>query len=306
MSILEDAARGSISQRLIICRGVPASGKSTWAKAWVHAGEKRARVNRDDIRLQMFGKLVGVNEFFVTKVEDRIIDVALRSGHSVVVDSTNIKHEYVKRIAGLALQLGIPVEIKQFDISLEEALRRNRERHEKGGHFVPEDVIRNMHQALQESGTPEISAPTQGDTYRAKAGTLKAIMVDIDGTIADMGDRSPYDWKSVGKDVPKRNVLKVVQWAADNGYQILLLSGRDSVCRPETIKWLDFHNIWWDKLIMRPEGDQRKDSIVKRELFDEHVRDEYNVLFVLDDRNQVVEMWRDLGLTVFQVAPGDF
>lgn len=305
MSTLEEADRLG-GQRLVICRGIPASGKSTWSKAWVHAGDRRVRVNRDDIRLHMFGKFFGVNEIFVTKVEDRMIDVALKTGYSVVVDSTNIKHEYVKRIAALAHSRGVPVEIKQFDIELDEALRRNRVRHENGGNFVPEDVIRQMHQALQASGTPEISAAPQGDTYRAKAGTLKAIMVDIDGTIADMGERSPYDWKAVGKDEPKRNVLKVVQWAAEAGYQILLLSGRDSVCRPETVKWLDTHGIWWDKLIMRPEGDQRKDSIVKRELFDEHVRNEYDVLFVLDDRNQVVEMWRKLGLTCLQAAPGDF
>lgn len=294
------------TRQLIICRGVPASGKSTWSKAWVHAGDKRVRVNRDDIRLHMFGKLIGVNEFFVTKVEDAMIDTALKSGYSVVVDSTNIKHEYVKRIAALGQARGAEVSIKQFDIELDEALRRNRLRHEKGGNFVPEDVIRRMHESLQASGTPEIATPPVGDTYRAKAGTLKAIMVDIDGTIAEMGDRSPYDWKSVGKDEPKKNVLKVVQWAAEAGHQIILLSGRDSVCRPETIKWLDCHGIWWDKLIMRPEGDMRKDSIVKRELFDEHVREQYDVLFVLDDRNQVVEMWRSLGLTCLQVAPGDF
>lgn len=57
---------------------------------------------------------------------------------------------------------------------------------------------------------------------------------------------------------------------------------------------------------MRPEGDIRKDSIVKRELFEKYVRPYYNIEFVLDDRNQVVEMWRSLGLKCLQVAEGDF
>lgn len=57
---------------------------------------------------------------------------------------------------------------------------------------------------------------------------------------------------------------------------------------------------------MRPEGDIRKDSIVKREIFENYIRDYYNIQFVLDDRNQVVEMWRSLGLKCLQVAEGDF
>jgi len=57
---------------------------------------------------------------------------------------------------------------------------------------------------------------------------------------------------------------------------------------------------------MRQAGDKRRDSIVKLELFDRHVRDYYDIAFVLDDRQQVVDAWRVIGLTVFQVAPGDF
>ena len=57
---------------------------------------------------------------------------------------------------------------------------------------------------------------------------------------------------------------------------------------------------------MRKTGDFRKDSIVKKELFDENVRGKYNIEFVLDDRNQVVEMWRSIGLVCLQVADGNF
>lgn len=57
---------------------------------------------------------------------------------------------------------------------------------------------------------------------------------------------------------------------------------------------------------MRPEGDERKDSIVKQEIYEKYIKDRYNVRFVLDDRNQVVDMWREVGLKVLQVAPGDF
>jgi hypothetical protein len=59
-------------------------------------------------------------------------------------------------------------------------------------------------------------------------------------------------------------------------------------------------------LYMRPEGDMRKDAIVKLEIFDNEIRDNYDVQFALDDRNQVVEAYRSIGLTVLQVADGEF
>jgi hypothetical protein len=57
---------------------------------------------------------------------------------------------------------------------------------------------------------------------------------------------------------------------------------------------------------MREAGDSRKDSIVKQELYEKHIEPSYDVFVVLDDRNQVVDMWRSLGLVCLQVAPGDF
>lgn len=292
-------------QQLILCRGIPASGKSTWAKAWVHAGENRVRINRDDLRLQMFGKLTGVNEVLVTKVEDSMVAAALKAGQSVVVDDTNIRHEFVKRLAALGHAANVPVTVNQFDISLDDAKARNKLRHERGGTFVPEEVIEKMHNSLLASGPVDVSAPVI-DMYEPKPDTLRAIMVDIDGTVALMNDRSPFEWHKVLSDSVVDHVVKIVRWAAEAGYQIIFMSGRDAVCRKDTIAWFDKHNVWFDRLIMRPEGDMRKDSIVKKELFDKYVRDEYNVAFVLDDRNQVVDMWRSIGLPTLQVAPGDF
>jgi len=57
---------------------------------------------------------------------------------------------------------------------------------------------------------------------------------------------------------------------------------------------------------MRSQGDTRPDEIVKREIYEEHIKPLYNVDFVLDDRNKVVKMWRSLGLKVLQVAEGNF
>jgi hypothetical protein len=91
------------------------------------------------------------------------------------------------------------------------------------------------------------------------------------------------------------------------GHAIVFCSGRDEVCRAETAAWLDLYvDVPYEGLFMRPEGDSRKDAVVKREIFDREIRDRWRVIGVFDDRQQVVRMWRALGLTVFQVAEGDF
>lgn len=139
----------------------------------------------------------------------------------------------------------------------------------------------------------------------------RAVLVDIDGTLAlrgaHAGVRSFFDWSRVGEDQPNPPVVELVRLIADTDrYTVILMSGRDEVCRPETEAWLKEHAIPYDQLHMRPERDNRKDSIVKRELYEAHVAGRHSVAFVIDDRNQVVREWRSMGLTVFQCADGDF
>lgn len=139
----------------------------------------------------------------------------------------------------------------------------------------------------------------------------KAIIVDIDGTIADMqkdvpGKRGPFDWDRVGEDLPNENVIDIV-YTLSTRYEIIIVSGRDEVCQTETENWLDIHGVPCDALFMRRNGDNRKDSIVKREIYESKIAQHWNVIAVLDDRSQVVGMWRDeLGVTCFQVADGNF
>lgn len=132
------------------------------------------------------------------------------------------------------------------------------------------------------------------------------IICDIDGTIAiNNSGRSPYDWKRVGEDALNSTIADILK--STPVQMVFLFSGRDEECRELTQEWLRKNNVYYDTLVMRPEGDVRKDSIVKRELFKKYVKGKYNVKFVLDDRNQVVDMWRnELGLICLQVAEGDF
>lgn len=140
-----------------------------------------------------------------------------------------------------------------------------------------------------------------------------AWIVDLDGTLALRGDRSPYDWSRVGEDKPNPPVITVARALAVRS-SLIFMSGRMEQCREPTRMWLHTYLCEGSlgcrcagPLLMRKDGDMRPDQIVKRELFERHVQGLYEVEGVLDDRDKVVRMWREeLGLTCLQVAPGAF
>ena len=135
-----------------------------------------------------------------------------------------------------------------------------------------------------------------------------AIMCDLDGTISLLNGRSPYKAETCNEDLVNEPVAKLVDCMYSNKYAIIFLSGREDKYKPQTLEFLNKAILCNNYLLfMRETGDYRKDSIVKRELFINNVQRKWNILFVLDDRQQVVDMWRDeCGLTCFQVDKGDF
>lgn len=137
-------------------------------------------------------------------------------------------------------------------------------------------------------------------------------IVDIDGTVAyrnpnlDGGERSPFDYNLVHTDLPNLDVIQVIKSLWESGSKLVFVTGRDDICFNQTYRWLVEHCPPFVKLYMRKNGDMRPDEVVKREIYDKHIKFDYNVVGVFDDRNKVVKMWRELGLTCFQVAEGDF
>lgn len=136
---------------------------------------------------------------------------------------------------------------------------------------------------------------------------MKAIICDIDGTLAHMQDRDPYDYDKVDTDVVDSTISHMLKlYATESDYAILIVSGREDTCKQVTERWLGKNYVMYDELFMRKHGDYRPDEVIKKEIYDKHIKDKYDVEFVLDDRNKVVKMWRDLGLKCLQVAEGDF
>lgn len=280
-----------------VLSGLQASGKTTYAldKA-AKPGWKR--VNKDALRAMVdAGHHSKRNERQILAARDALVRLWLAEGYHVVVDDTNLAPAHIARMRQIAAEhtaasdREVTVEPCHFPIELEEAIRRDLARPDSVG----ERVIRRTHDRYLRHKA----------TYAPDPALPAAVLVDLDGTLAKMGDRSPYDWARVGEDTLNEPVADVVRRMACDT-TVVALSARDGVAREATEAWLAAHDVPYDELVMRAAGDTRRDATVKAEILDRDILPRYRVSLVLDDRDQVVRMWRDRGLTCWQVADGDF
>lgn len=280
--------------RIILTVGPPACGKTTWAENYIKEHPEFVNVNRDDIRYALFGRYYNVNEIEVTsRQKERVIKV-LQSGKSVIISDTNLNDAFIYVWENIAKEFGIELEYKHFfGVSLADLLERNKNRER----VVPERVIRDMYTRWREK---------YFEPYNRLPALDKAFVFDIDGTLAINNGRNPFDWSKVGEDGLDHHVSLVLCSLHSSGYKIVMLSGRDSICRGATKDWLHDNRVPFHYLFMRPHNNYEKDSIVKYDLFKQHVELHYNVIGVFDDRKQVIDMWRKIGLTVFDVAGNTF
>jgi predicted kinase len=289
-------------KKVIIMRGLPGSGKSTLAKKLIDENPNAyKRINRDELRM-MFdnGHYTKGNEKFIKRVRDLLILKSLEEGKHVIVDDTNLPDTTETHIRELVHHFNqehgdeVHVELMEMDVSLDECIVRDAKRENPVG----EKVIRTMHSRFS----------VKDPKYLEQNKNLpRAVICDMDGTLALLNGRNPYNASACHLDLPNPPVVSLVRTLIASGLKLILVSGRKDDCKEQTLVWLEKMEINYELLLMRGAKDMRKDSIIKRELFDNFIRDKYFVEFVLDDRNQVVDMWRkEIGLPCFQVYYGDF
>lgn len=306
-------------QHIIFLRGIPASSKTTWVKAFLKQHRDYVVISRDGIREMLCDHSNSPQtESIVTKFYNKIFREALENKFNIILDNTHVRPSYISDALKLIESINpqANVELKQFDYDLETCIERDSKR----DRVVGREVIEKMHGIMQQNPKRNIerlinewkarvrSVPENLPEVEWDPNLTGCIICDLDGTLAHMDDRrGPFEWHKVGLDRLDKSVANVLHlYHKFSGVRVILVSARDSVCKPETIKWLNEHNIQYDDLFMRPEKDSRKDSIVKQEIYENNIKGKYNVLFVLDDRGQVVKLWRSLGLKCFQVQEGNF
>lgn len=318
---------------LHITRGLPGCGKTVLARQMVDGVDPRGslvRVNRDDLRRMMLPSDYRAPErdleYTVTRAQHAMIGTLLHSGRDVICDDTNLSARHVRALLEVAVQAGANWSILDMThVPLEVCIHRDSLR--EGAEHVGEVVIHRMHSQFiaQHHGKPlpVPDAPFVADRdpyadvepYTVPVGAARrVVLVDLDGTLALMNGRSPYDETRVEEDEPNIPVIETLAGLVAVGLMPVFLSGRTSGCRAATLNWLRRHVLpaigWRDnasiELHMRAVGDQRPDHVVKLQMFDDLIRGCYDVAVALDDRDQVVKLWRRLGITCLQVAEGAF
>ena len=294
-------------KKIELLKGNVASGKTSYAKEKVNKNpDKWINICKDDIREMLHdSKFSSKREKRVLHVRNNLIKQFMEEGMNVIVSDTNLHPKHEEHMKELIKWFSINHPDKEqyelvvndsfTDVPVDECIKRDLKR----DRTVGEKVILDFHYKYIH----------EEDTYPVDPELPTCIICDIDGTIAKRGDRSPFHWKRVGEDEPILDIIDLVNtlYFAEFVDEVIFFSGRDGECFEETLEWLEkYIQFSVGYLYMRKEGDNRKDTIVKEEMFEHFVRGKYNVKFVLDDRRQVVDMWRGLGLKCLEVADHRF
>ena len=320
--------------KVILTVGIPASSKTTWAKAEQKANPSLKLISRDDLRALLDNNVYSPdNEKLIVETRNFLLTQSLKRGKDVILHDTNLNKRNFDDVCELVRSMNINCMVmeKSFFVELDEAISRDAAR--TGHAHVGEEVIRkfwkqsggNQHKFYKpriEVITAATDASSEASATEVNASLGWSIMCDLDGTIslfntfhkdgtkdvrhANVHFRSPYDASKCDEDGLNLPVAEVVNAMHKSGYGVIFCSGREDKYREQTEKFLNKHLSVPYVLHMRKSGDQRKDSIVKEEIYNGKIKPKTNVLFVLDDRKQVVSQWRSMGLTCFQVAEGDF
>ena len=285
--------------------GLPASGKTSWAMSQVtKSNGQTKRLNKDDLRSMLDGGFYSKsNEKSIIKLRDCMLIELLKNKHNVIIDDTNLNKNNLYEIEKLIndnfpdSNISVVENISFLKVPIDECIKRDSVRLNSVGR----DVIEKMY---RENGNRFEFLKWK---YNNKDG-YPAIICDIDGTLANNLNRSPYDLTKCGEDEVFKHIKDLLAIERSNGTQIILVSGRSESFRVPTIKWCNKHNIETDFVFMRKADDDRKDDIVKYDLFMEHINPMgLYIKYVLDDRNRVVDMWRNrCYLNCLQVNYGDF
>ena len=283
--------------KLIIAKGLPASGKSTVAEERIKKDGNTIRINKDLLRKMLhFDKFTGVNEGYTRNAARELARIFLRSNVNVIIDDTNLNTGTMQSWKDLGKEMDAKIEIMDLiDVSIEECISRDMKRENQVGEFV----IKNM----------AIKAGIK--TFEKDS----IVLCDIDGTVADIKHRLHYvksekkDWKgffsNMEDDVVREEIKDLIIDHFNKGKTIIFLSGRPENYSRVTSEWLIKNGLGFAyTIIMRKGNDKRPDDQTKRDLFNEYFPDKEVISMIYDDRPRVIRIWQELGLKVVDVGFG--
>lgn len=303
------------TRKLIICRGIQGSGKSTFAKQWCHEDpEHRIRFNNDDIRNMLGDYWVPNREKLVTQAKANMITFALISGYDVVIDNMNLNPKEDQWIRTLCTNIEkdrnihINIEYKDFWTPVEECIRRDAMRPNPiGEKTIRETWKRYRNFIIKEEITKMQENKLQQDTTKPYA-----VVFDMDATLCLNTSGRPFygegSVEGMKLDEPVEELLELAYMIQlQNFYDVIIVTGREdsTECREATFSWLEEHGITPTSIYMREKGDYSSGEKCKKKLI-EKVLQKYCVRLVVEDNNKCVKMYRDMGLVCLQPNEGKF
>lgn len=286
--------------KIIVNIGISGSGKTTWSTNFIKENPSYLRVNRDDIRKQITGSdnllLSKELEKLVSKIQDETIRTILLEGNNVILDNTHLQKKYLDEIL-LKYNHLADIEFKIFDIDRNEAIKRvcTRDNRQEAQYIKKQfNNFEKLVHHLSKYNYPKNLCIHEYNSYLDDC-----IICDLDGTLCLYGDKNSY-YRDFENDQVNLPVLNIINNAAVD--KIFFFSGRNGKYESQTRRFLDDYVLEDYTLVMRDSEDMRRDSIVKEEMFNNYIKDKYNVEFVIDDRLQVIEeCWNKLDIFVLNV-----
>ena len=308
MNLIKNSTKDPL--KILVLQGVPASGKSTFARSLVLKDKSYVIVSRDAIREARGEYWIPEHEDYISDIEEFEIRSAIKHNLNPIIDASNLNPKTIAKWKNLAEELNVNIEFKMFEIDFATALERDSKRERSVGKKVLERFFRNYfpNQLKAYYTDDRLKEPF----YPYNDEKEDCIIVDLDGTVCLHNGRSPYDLTRVSEDIPNYPLVRFLQELICNKH-IIFLSGREGTdqCRQDTINWLtenicssDFGYKW--ELLMRDKNNFEPDEIIKERIFHKEIEPKYSVLAIFDDRDKVVKMWRSLGLLCNQVYWGNF
>lgn len=283
--------------KIILMKGLPASGKSTRAKSIMDEGDNYIRINKDLLRKMLhFDKFNGRNEGFTQEASFALAQLFLNLGQNIIVDDTNLNPKTEARWRLFAETANTKIEIVELDTDVNTCIERDCGRDGEVG----KSVIVKM--ALQ---------------YKDYLKGEKVVICDLDGTLADCSHRLRYargpekDWSKffagIEDDSLREDVAQqVLDTLTKNNAKLIFVSARPETYEDDTMRWLFYKGFpegSYSALIMRNSNDKRDDTEVKSDIYDKYLKN-LDIVSIFDDRPKVIRMWREKGLDVVDVGNG--
>lgn len=302
--------------KICLTKGCPASGKSTWAKKEISKDPLNyVRINNDDIREMVNGSVFSPDyEKIITETRNWMIKEALKRDKNIIIDNVNANKRHFETVCKIAESMGKDIQVyeKMFYVELDELLTRDATR--TGSAQVGAEVVKKFWKDLggkqfkfyhikNEIFTKRTSASERFvDPMEQDESLLKCAVFDLDGTMADIRHRNPYDASNCDKDSPNQHVVDLCKLLHANDYKIFFFSGREDEHRVMTEVWLNIHFGYSYELFMRETGNKEDDRLLKERLFSAHVKNKFNCKLWVDDRLRVCKFIHEAGLPLFRVG----